>query len=48
MHKLKLFYITFVLFLSLTGCYTDRGQLENSNFHAEDQKQDTQGGMVTS
>ena len=42
MRKFKLFYTAFVLFLSLTGCYADRGQLENSNPHAEAQLQGEQ------
>src|ERR1700761_2643602 len=48
MRKFKSFYIAFVLFLPLTGCYADRGQLENSNLHAEDQLQGTQGGIMPS
>jgi ankyrin repeat protein len=47
MHKFKLFYV-FVLFLSLTGCYADRGQLENSNLNAEDQPQGEQDRIIPS
>ena len=48
MRKFKLFYIFFVLFLSLTGCYADRGQLENSNPHAEDHPQNEQDRIIPS
>ena len=48
MRKFKLFYIAFVLFLSLTGCYTDRGQLENSNLHTENQPQGEQDRIIPS
>src|ERR1700760_423132 len=48
MRKFKLFYIAFVLFLPLTGCYADRGQLENSNLHAENQPQGEQDRIIPS
>ena len=47
MRKFKLFYIS-VFFLSLTGCYADCGQLENSNPHAEDQPQGEQDRIIPS
>ena len=48
MRKFKSFYIAFVLFLSLTGCYADRAQLDNSNLHAEYQSQDEQDRIIPS
>ena len=48
MRKFKSFYIAFVLFLPLTGCYADRGQLENSNLHTEDQPQSEQDRIIPS
>jgi ankyrin repeat protein len=48
MHKFKSFYIASVLFLALTGCYADRGQLENSNLNAEDQPQGEQDRIIPS
>jgi ankyrin repeat protein len=48
MHKFKSFYIASVLFLSLTGCYADRGQLENSNLHAEVQLQGEKDRVIPS
>ena len=48
MRKFKSFYIAFVLFLSLTGCYADRAQLDNSNLHAEYQQQNGQDRIIPS
>src|SRR5690349_8853956 len=48
MRKFKLFYIVFVLFLPLTGCYANPGQLENSNLNYEDQQQDEQSEIIPS
>ena len=48
MHKFKLLYIVFLSFLPLTGCYADRGQLKNSNLHAENQPKGEQDRSIPS